>query len=74
MERFNTSVLERYDQARELRQKAERYRYLAHYVGDERTVGIIKVLSCECDNAADQIERDLRNVMDQVPSSRTGTR
>lgn len=43
--------------AYELRQKAERYRILAIYIGDEHAVGVIKDMADRCDERALELER-----------------
>ena len=45
--------------AYELRKRAEGYRHLARFIGDERALGIIHRLSRELDETAGEIEREI---------------
>jgi hypothetical protein len=43
--------------AYELREKAERYRVLARYIGDEHAVGVIKDMANQCEERAAELDR-----------------
>lgn len=64
---MSTRDLARIVTAHELRQQAERYRYLALCIGDQPAVMVIERMSRLCDERASEIERD---VLERMPACR----
>ena len=46
----------------ELRQKADRYRALAAYLGDARQAAVVEDLAACCDARADELTRDIKRL------------
>jgi hypothetical protein len=58
---MSAADLTRLSTARELREKAKRYRSLALSISDKRAIEIIETMSCELSERASEIESKVAN-------------